>query len=58
MGQNAKNKLDKIIHNDNTGIAIILIVLCVITTIINPNFMSKETFTGFIYFFMYDITDN
>lgn len=41
MGQNAKNKLDKIIHNDNTGIAIILIVLCVITTIINPNFMSK-----------------
>ena len=41
MRQNAKNKLDKIIHNDNTGIAIILIVLCVITTIINPNFMSK-----------------
>ena len=41
MGQNAKNKLDKIIHNDNMGIAIILIVLCIITTIINPNFMSK-----------------
>lgn len=30
-----------VLHSDNMGIALILVVLCVVTTIINPSFASK-----------------
>lgn len=40
--EKTSNRLKKsVLHNDNIGIAMILIVLCVITTAINPSFASK-----------------